>query len=189
MNTLVTTAGFAILALAGSAAQASDFKPMMDVAQTTWPTKTHIGVIADYRQSRDDILDLARSAGSRCRITVLDVKQPSGVPVAGNQMACSIKPDFLVLLPRDPRVWEGSPNATRAIRQLAFHGVPVIGTTPMAIRQGAVFACGPETRLEVLVTERMIGTVEVILPRNLRTAGAAAPAPMGMAEVSVVGAF
>jgi len=188
MNSMVNMVGATILALTGTAAQATDFSTLMGVVQATWPEKTHIGVIADYQRSRLEIEDLARSAGAGSRITVLDVKRLSVLDSAGNQFCRKAKPDYLVLLSEDPRVREGSPYATQVIRQMAYQGVPTLGTTPVAVRQGAVFAAGPATNLELLVTERMIGTIEVILPQNVRHA-AAGVQDRGMAEVSVVGAF
>lgn len=188
MNCLVKYVGATVLVLAGTAAQATDFSSLMDVVHATWPEKTHIGVVADYQRSRLEIEDLARSAGAGSRITVLDVKRISVLDSAGNQFCRRAKPDFLVLLTQDPRVREGSPFATQVIRQMAYHGVPAVGTTPAAVRQGAVFASGPSTNLEVLVTEKMIGTIEVILPQNIRRASAGVQ-DRGMAEVSVVGGF
>jgi hypothetical protein len=189
MRTLIRLAGIATAALAGFSAQATDFSPLMEATQSTWPQKTHIGVIADYQHSKEEILALARSAGSGCTITVLDVKTRTQAETAGTQLALRAKPDYVVLLSNDPLLREGDPAATRAIRQVANLGIPAVGTSPQAVRQGAVFSMGAQTGLDVMVTDHMIGTVEVILPQKGRYLPTVAQLDHGMAEIVTVGAL
>jgi hypothetical protein len=75
--------------------------------------------------------------------------------------------DYLVMLPRDPIFFEGGFPATQLVHGLARKGVPSVGTTPMALQQGAVFAIGERTGNQLLVTDRLQGTVSVILPTRV----------------------
>jgi hypothetical protein len=189
MRTLIRMAGIATAALAGFSAQATDFSPLMEAVQSTWPQRTHIGVIADYNHSKDEILALARSAGAGSTITVLDVKTRSQADTCGTQMAVGVRPDYVVLLANDPLIREGEPAAARAIRQVALQGIPTVGTTARAVQQGAVFSMGVGTGLDVMVTDHMIGTVEVILPQKGHYLPNVAQLDRGMAEIITVGAL
>lgn len=166
MFTLSKTFGAAALALAGFGLQAEDFTPLMQVAKTTWPEKTHIGVICDYRTSQAQVDSLARAAGPGSLITVVDIHQPDKAPLAA-QLVARNKADFLVLLPQDRLIHDGSFGATLAIAHLAMQGVPTVGTTAKALSQGAVFSMGDGTRGEIMVTNRLKGTVDVILPEGI----------------------
>jgi hypothetical protein len=58
-NNILKQIGFVSLTLVGSAVHGSDFGPLMNVVHTTWPEKTHIGVVADYGRSMEEIQALA----------------------------------------------------------------------------------------------------------------------------------
>ena len=190
MRTLAQLAGIAVVALAGTAAQAAEFGPLMDVVHRTWPEKKHIGVVADYRRSEEAILALAREAGAGSTITVVDTRSAGQVEKAGHLLNNLVKPDYLVLLPEDSMVWDGSFSATRLLGQAARAGIPAIGTSAKAIRQGAVFAMGEGTGMELMVTDKVIGTVEVILPDKAHfLAREAWLDGKGMATISVVAGF
>jgi hypothetical protein len=186
MRTLVFLAGAAALALAATTAQAADFAPLMDVAHATWPDKTHIGVVANYDNSREEILELAREAGEGSRITVLDLRSSAQLALARNLLVNRVKPDYMVLLPKDTLVHDGSFAATYLVQQSARAGIPTIATTAAAMHQGAVFAVGESTNLEVLVTERMTGTVGVNLPKKGTFLPPVAMLEKGMATISIV---
>ncbi|MBK8725468.1 MAG: hypothetical protein IPL96_05280 [Holophagaceae bacterium] len=85
--------------------------------------------------------------------------------------------DFLVLLPRDPIFHEGSFVATQLVRDLALKGMPSVGTSAAALQQGAVFSIGAGTGNQLLVTNRLRGTVSVVLPN--RAVAFAAPVTDG----------
>ena len=189
MRTLISMAGIAAMALAAVPAQATDFGPLMDVARATWPDKSSIAVVADYDRSSAEIQALARAAGSGRLITVLDTRGRRDLEKAGHLLAQRIKPDFLVLLPDDPQVPDGSFNASFLLGQAAFAGIPALATTPKGVAQGAVIALGAATGMELLVTEKMIGTVEVILPQRGRYLPTQARADHGMAEITRIAAF
>lgn len=185
MRTLIQLAGMAAITLAGASAQATDFAPLMDVVQATWPGKNHIGVVANYRQSQPEIQALAAVAGAGSTITVLDIRGRGEFERAGSVMVNQVKPDYLVLLPQDPLVWDGSFNATLLTNFLATRGIPTVATTPKALAQGAVFAMGAATGMELLVTQRLIGTVGVILPSKGRFVNHASGLGGGSAQIRV----
>ncbi len=155
----------AALALAGFTLCAEDFQPLMKVAQATWPEKKHIGVICDYRMSKDQILVLARAAGEGSSITVADTRVAEQANAAAGILA-GRRTDFVVVLPQDHMFGGGSFATTMALRRLASRGIPAIGTTPGTLKQGASFAMGDGTQGQLLVTERPIGTVSVVLPHR-----------------------
>lgn len=184
--------GAAVLAFASLGLQAEDFQPLMKVTQATWPEKHHIGVLCDYRNSRAEVSALARAAGSGTLITVVDTRRMEQADAAATVLA-NRQAEFVVLMPHDRLFRDGSFGATVAVNCLGRRGVPAIGTTPVALNQGAVFSVGDGTRGEILVTHRLIGTVDVILPprvfyeRKLSQL-TQAPGATGSATLSIVAA-
>jgi len=167
MSRISTFLGVAALALTGLILTAEDFQPLMSTTQVAWPEKHHLGVICNYRASESDIWALAKAAGEGNLITVVDARTPEQASLAAAILA-NQHADFMVLMPRDRNFGDGTFGATVAVTRLANRGVPSIGTTQAALAQGAVFSMGDGTDGQILVTDRLIGTVDVILPsRNL----------------------
>ena len=185
MRNVLRAAGFAAAALTGFSGQATDFGPLMAVVHETWPTKTHLAVVADYAASKEEIQALAESAGDGCRITVVDLRTHLQLDHAKTLLVKVVKPDYLVLLPHDPQVWEGSLNATQLVQRVAAQGLPTIGTTPLSLAQGAVFAMGAATGMDILVTDKVIGTVEVNLPQRGTFLTPMASLGHGVADITV----
>lgn len=163
MRPLTHSLGAAMLAFAALGLQAEDFQPLMKVAQATWPEKHHIGVICDYRNSQNEVQALAQASGPGTLITVADTRLLEHAEKAATLLA-GRSAQFVVLMPHDRLFRDGSFGATLAVNSLGRKGVPAVGTTPVALKQGAVFSVGEGTRGEILVTNRLIGTVDVILP-------------------------
>ena len=186
MNRISTSLAVAVAAFAGLALHAEDFQPLLKTTQATWPARQHIGVICDYSASRAEVMALAKAAGEGAFITVADTRRvEQAVPAA--HLIANHKADYLVLLPGDRMFRDGSFGATVAISQLGQRGVPAIGTTPVALKQGAVFSLGDGTRGELLVTDRLIGTVDVILPnRELAQKSALVLREKGLATIAVL---
>jgi len=188
MSTLGKTLGTLALILTGLGLQAEDFSPLMQVTRTTWPEKTHIGVICDYRNSHEQVQELALAAGSGSMITVVDIRTAEKASL-GAQILNGRQANFLVLLPQDRLVYDGSFCATLAISHLAMYGIPAVGTTPKALRQGAVFSLGDGTNGELLVTDRLHGTLDVILPSGISySKKASLPLSGGMATITLLDA-
>jgi hypothetical protein len=191
MNRISASLGLAALVITGASLSAEDFHPLMKTTGATWPQKQHIGVICNYQASQDAVKVLAMAAGTGSFITVVDTRVPEQAAAAASLMA-SRKADYVVLLPHDRLFRDGSFGATVALSQLARRGVPAIGTTAVALRQGAVFSIGEGTAGQLLVTNRLIGTVDVILPNQSKASDQAsysAPeAGQGMATIAVFAA-
>lgn len=162
MQTFLKSAILLALA-AGAALQANDFGDLMKVSKETWSAKRHLGVICHYGFSASRVQALAEAAGEGFHITVADIRRGEQASQAANLLSLR-QADYLVLLPQDPLVRDGSFAATVAVHTLSRRGVPSVGTTPEALGQGAVFAVGPRTGGELLVNDRPIGTIDVILP-------------------------
>lgn len=162
MQTFFKSALLAVLA-SGAALQANDFSDLMKVSRETWSGKRHIGVICHYGASASQVQALAEAAGAGFHITVADIRRGEYAAHAANLLNLR-QADYLVLMPKDPLVRDGSFAATVAVQTLSRRGVPSVGTSPAALGQGAVFAVGPRTGGELLVNERPIGTIDVILP-------------------------
>ena len=178
MRTLQHSLVAAALSLAGAAvsAQATDFSPLMEVARSTWPGQGHIAVVANYKASQSEIEALAMAAGAGMRITVVDTITELGILPAVQQLRSHVKPAYLVLLPNDPLVRDGSFQASRVIGMLAEKGCPTIATTTKSLAQGAVFALGPGTGMELQVSPHPVGTVHVVLPGRAANRGWFEPA-------------
>lgn len=186
MNRISTSLGVAAVMLAGLALSAEDFQPLMKATQATWPEKQHIGVICDYRANEAQVLALAKAAGEGALITVADTRSSEQANVAATLLATH-QTDFVVLMPQDRYFRDGSFGATLAVNRLAKRGVPSIGTTAVALKQGAVFSVGDGTNGQILVTDRLIGTVDVILPNRAMTSqkGSLVLRREGMATIAV----
>lgn len=176
----------AVAAFTTLIATAEDFTPLMRATQSIWPEKQHIGVICDYPSSAAQIQALAKAAGEGARITVIDTRLADESKFAVNLLASS-KADYLVLMPNDRLFYDGSFNASVAVRRLAAKGIPSVGTKPMALQQGAVFSVGDGTKGQVLITDKVIGTIDVILPNKSLAASRAALTleQKGMATINV----
>ena len=186
MNRTHLSLALTAAAVAALTLSAEDFRPLMKTTHTTWPDKQHIGVICDYRASEEQVKALAAAAGEGYRITVADTHNGEKANFAATLLA-DRHADYLVLMPGDPVFREGSFNASVAVYRLAAKGVPSIGTTPVALKQGAVFSVGEGTSGHILVNDQLIGTVHVILPDEVKESekGALVLEQKGMATISV----
>ncbi|MBI4912823.1 MAG: hypothetical protein HY823_08790 [Acidobacteria bacterium] len=153
------------LGLAGLGLHASDYRALLDVARTTWAKKLHIGVVCKYNEQAGRIESLRKIAGEETVITVVDVHAEREW-LAASHILARRRPDFLLLMPSGGFYGEGGFWSTVLVRALARLGVPSVGTSPRAIEQGAVFAVGEHTGYHLLVSERPIGNISVILPKQ-----------------------
>ena len=187
MRNSLSFRALAIVGFASLAAAAADFNPLMNVVRATWPERQHIGVICNYPLVQEQINQLASAAGPDARITVVDTRIPRMGPHAA-QMLANRNADFLMLVPGDPHFGDGRFDATNLVRHLALRGIPSVGTSPEAVKQGAVFAVGDGTKGELLVTDKVRGTISVILPDKVfSTRGmGSGRAHAGSAKVEVV---
>ena len=165
MRTMHRLLGTTVLALSGLAVQASEFTPLLEVTRATWPEKSRIGVVCNYASNKEQIQSLREAAGSGTTITVVDAYTGSQLGAARNILLDRMA-DYVVLLPKGSAFREGSFEATRLVHFMASSGIPSVGTTPVSIAQGAVFAVGEQTGWKVLVSDHLVGSITVILPEK-----------------------
>jgi hypothetical protein len=163
MNRIPTSIGVAAAALISLAASAEDFQYLTNTTRITWPEKQHLGVICNYRNSQTQVTALAKAIGDGYLITVVDARMADEAGAAAAELA-KLKADYVVLMPQDQVFRDGTMATTIAIDRLASRGIPVIGTTPAALKQGAVFSVGDGTGGQILVSDHLIGTIDVNLP-------------------------
>ncbi len=161
------TKTLATAALMGLPLMAGDFDPLMAVYRTTHPGPRTLAVVCHYSHSREAVAELARSMAGGT-LQVVDVHNPSQIGQAAAFLTL-IKPEALVLLPKDLVVRDGSFEATLLVRRLALHDVPTMATSALALKQGAWFAIGDATHGDLLVNPAIKGDVRVVLPGDVST--------------------
>jgi len=163
MNRIVKTVGLIAAGLLGGSLFAEDFQSLMNATRTTWPEKRHIGVICDFQKNEDAVWELARAAGVDSVITVVNARSDIN-PLGTATVLANQKVDYFVMMPQDLLYHDGIYASTVVIRRLATMGIPTVATTPIALKQGAVFSVGDGTEGQILVNDRLIGTIGVQLP-------------------------
>ncbi|HJU82674.1 MAG TPA: hypothetical protein VJ600_00545 [Holophagaceae bacterium] len=135
------------LLLAALPATPGDTAKLFSAARSAWPDSTHFAVVCDYNNSREAVQELAANANGFQLLTIVDVRRPEDI---GKAMSTAIArgPAFLMLLPKDPVVRDGSFAATQMISSLDGYHIPTVGTKTVALDQGAYFVLGDETNNE-----------------------------------------
>jgi hypothetical protein len=163
MNRIVKTLGLVTVGLLGGSLFAEDFQPLMNATRTTWPEKRHIGVICNYPKNQDAVWELAKAAGVGTVITVVNANSDIN-PISVATVLANQKVDYFVMMPTDLLYHDGIYTTTIVIKRLASMGIPTVATSPIALKQGAVFSVGDRTEGQLLVNDRLIGTIDVQLP-------------------------
>lgn len=157
------------LTLAGPLA-AQEFSPLVQATRTVYPAKHHVGVVCDYAWSHEAVDALASAMGAEGRITVVDIRTADST-LRARSVLHNVGAEILVLLPHDRFVRDGSFSASLLARNLKDQ-IPVVGTRPIALENGAAFAIGEETGNQLMVNPNLRGIVGPI--QGGGTAGAAA---------------
>jgi hypothetical protein len=127
-----------------ASAQSNGTDQILQVARATWPGSHTVGIVCDYSLSHEQVRALLYSFPPGSTVKVIDLR-----PGWDADRACSIlanlTPDYILLLPDDPVVHDGSSEATRVITRMNQLGIPTLATTPAALSQGAWAAMGPDT--------------------------------------------
>lgn len=147
---------FLSLSLAAPLA-AQDFSPLVQATRTVYPAKHHVGVVCDYTWSHQAVDALASALGGEDRITVVDIRSAEYLGRAKSVLQ-NVGAELLVLLPQDRFVRDGSFAATVLARNLRDQ-IPTVGTSRIALENGAAFAIGADTRNELLVNSNLRGII------------------------------
>lgn len=134
------------------------YGPLLDATHSAWPDKNHLAVVCDYGYSRKEVDALATAAAKGSLITVLDVHSFDALGRAATLLKLQ-RPDYLVVLDKDPLVRPGSVGATYFLGHLNGFRLPSVATSSAALKQGALLALGADTGYEPQVNNGLKGTV------------------------------
>jgi hypothetical protein len=142
-----------------ASAQSNSTDQILQVARATWSGAHTVGIVCDYSLSHEQVRALRYSFPPGSALKVIDVR-----PGWSFDRACTIlgnlTPDYVLLLPEDPIVRDGSPVATQVITRMNHLQVPTLATTTAALSQGAWAAMGPGTGNALLVNRSLNGFAE-----------------------------
>lgn len=147
---------------AGLAAFAQSNRPeqILQVARATWPGSHTVGIVCSYARSGETIRAMMDDFAPGSSIKVIDVR-----PGRNMDKACSILanlgPHYVLLLPNDSVVYDGSFEATNVINRMNQLNIPTLASTPAALAQGAWAAKGPATGNLLQVNPALKGYIEV----------------------------
>lgn len=179
------------LVAAGLAAfpQSTDTDHILQVARATWPGPHTVGVVCNYSFSKGSIEAMLDSLPPGSTVFVADAKVGENVA-----RACDIlrnkRPQYVLLLPKDRLVRDGSFHATQMIHMMNQRQIPILATTPIALTQGAWAVMGPATGNILQVNSTLTGYIEAYgtpispLRPNAKNTGAST-----RATVSLIAAF
>ena len=137
---------FAAILAAGLAAfpQANGTDQILAVARNTWPGSQTVGIVCNYAKSGESIRAMLDSFAPGSAIKVMDVRHTDHIATACVILG-RINPKYVLLLPNDPLVHDGSFEASFVIARMNYQKIPTLATTPNALSQGAWAVMGPAT--------------------------------------------
>lgn len=141
-------------------AQTNSTGQILQVARATWPGPHTVGIVCDYSRSRGAIDAMLDSFPQGSTIHVADTRIAMQVGRACEYLA-SQHPQYVLLLPVDHLVHDGSFLATQVITNMNQRQIPTLGTTPIALSQGAWAVMGPATGNQLQVNPSLKGYVEI----------------------------
>lgn len=180
---------FATILMAGVAAFAQGTTDqILHVARNTWPGGRTVGIVCNYAKSGESVRAMLGAFEPGSAVKVFDVRHWDHLGKACGILD-RVRPQYVLLLPDDPVVRDGSVEASRLIRHLNFRQIPTLATTPAALTQGAWAAMGPATGNVLLVNSALQGYIEAYgTPFKPATAARNEGASSG-ATLTVIAAF
>ncbi len=155
----------ALAALQASPLAASEFDQLVAALKKAWPDRKEVAMVCDAAASQPFVDDFLKAAGGSLRLKVYNVKGPSDLGKAINQIV-GAKTEILVLVPSDPVAGDGLKEAEYLIKKVEGSKIPAVATTESAVRQGALIAVGPATGGVLLVNPKAAAVVGLALPAN-----------------------
>jgi hypothetical protein len=147
------TTGMAVFSQGGSTQQ------ILQVARNTWPGPQTVGIVCNYARSGEAVRAMLRDFTPGSSVKVLDVRTTEHLATACN-ILWRVPPQYILLLPDDPFVHDGSIAATEVIHRMNFKQIPTLATTPAALAQGAWAVVGPATDGVLKVNPALQGYVD-----------------------------
>jgi hypothetical protein len=146
---------------AGLAAFAQTHRPdqILQVARATWPGVHRVGIVCSYAQSSETIHAMMDAFAPGSAVKVIDVRPGWDMDKACTILA-NLSPQYVLLLPNDPVIRDGSAEATKVITRMNQLNIPTLASTPIALSQGAWAAKGPATGNLLQVNSSLKGYLE-----------------------------
>lgn len=140
--------------------QSSPTSQITQVARVTWPGPQTVGILCNYARSEQAVQSLRTELNPGSRILVYDVRTferiyPACINLGG------AKPHYVLLLPSDPFLYDGSQAARRMISHMNRQNVPTLATSVRALNQGAWAVAGPDTGGALLLNPALKHYIEV----------------------------
>ncbi len=149
------------LMAAGLAAfpQSTSTDQILQVARATWPGPHSVGVVCDYSWSKGSIDAMLDSLPPGSNVYVADTRPGTDIGKASGVLV-RVRPLYVLLLPKDRLVHDGSFYAAKVIYRMNQCQIPTLATTPAALAQGAWAVMGPATGNMLQVNPTLTGYIE-----------------------------
>jgi len=151
------------LAAACLGLSASEYTHLASELHAIWPAKHRVGVVCDAAAQRQELDILSLALGPEAKLLVIDAHSTLELGTAVNALRAH-QADFVVLLPGDRLLCEGSPLRVELARNLANFGIPCMGTTAKSVEDGALFAIGSDTDNRQRIHTQPLGSLRAELP-------------------------
>ncbi len=173
----------------GAFAAAGDTDQILSVARAVWPGPQTVGVVCHFQHSEATLQSILDCVPTGSKVVVADVRRPENVQVACNAIFAT-QPHYVLMLPKDLVVRDGSMAGVMVIRAMNSFNVPTLATTTMALSQGAWAVAGPQTGNVLKVNPALKGYIEAWgEPIDPRVSRYFPDSPRGRATLTVVGTF
>lgn len=133
---------------------------IVQVGRATWPGDITVGIVCNYAKSGESVRAMLDSFSPGSSVKVMDVRHWEHMTKACRILE-RVKPQYVLLLPDDPLVHDGSVEATLLINYMNFFKIPTLATTPKALTQGAWAVMGPATGNLLQVNPALQGSIEI----------------------------
>lgn len=140
--------------------QSSPTSQITQVARVTWPGPQTVGILCNYARSEQTVEALRTELNPESRILVYDVRTFEHIYPACIRLG-GAKPQYVLLLPTDPFIYDGSQAARRMISHMNRQNVPTLATSVRALNQGAWAVAGPDTGDALLLNPALKHYIEV----------------------------
>jgi ABC-type uncharacterized transport system substrate-binding protein len=150
-------------------AWAGDFDDVLTTVKATWPEKNTVGVLCDIDINQMALLDLTDAAKAKnMSVVVMNLKQMRDIE---KQMRSLLDKhvDFVLLMDDDPIFGVKSPKTERTIGIAEGRGVPTVSISAAALKVGALFVVGADTKGRILASAAMAKKLKLDLPDGAET--------------------
>ena len=153
-----------IAAMAGTLF-AGDFDEVIMSARQAWPERQTVIVVCNKSSSAMALMDLGSSTEKVISLLVLDLAAAKDLDkVLGNLARKSRTEVFVLLIADDPLTGDNTVAGRMLLVRMTSRGIPVVGTTPEALKLGAVFVQGVGTGGKLITNLEVAKKLGVAVP-------------------------